>query len=119
MFQSRQRPERHLQNILDCTRGIIFLGTPHQGAGLAKLADVVSRSIGFLKQTNSSIVEVLKRDSEVLARIQDGFHTMIKAYSTAETPQIEVTCFYEELPVLGIGLVSQTKNSGSILIADT
>ena len=79
----------------------------------------MSEFIGLLKQTNSSIVDVLKRDSEVLARIQDGFHTMIKANSTAETPPIEVTCFYEELPVLGIGLVSQTNNSGLILITDT
>ncbi|KAI3113481.1 hypothetical protein CBS147333_2919 [Penicillium roqueforti] len=105
LFQSRQRPEPHLHNILDCTRGIIFLGTPHHGASFAKLAEVVSRSIGLLKQTNSKIVDVLKRDSEVLARIQDGFHTMIKAHSTAETPPIEVTCFYEELPVLGVGFV--------------
>ncbi|KAI2895659.1 hypothetical protein CBS76997_5861 [Aspergillus niger] len=105
LFQSRQRSEKHLQSILDCTRGIIFLGTPHHGAGLANLAEVVSRSIGLLKQTNPKIVDVLKRDSEVLARIQEGFHTMIKAHSTAETPPIEVTCFYEELPVLGVGLV--------------
>jgi hypothetical protein len=69
----------------------------------------VSRSIGLLKQTNSKIVDVLKHDSEVLARIQDGFHTIVKEHSTAETPRIEVTCFYEELPVLGVGLVSQAK----------
>jgi hypothetical protein len=48
---------------------------------------------------------VLKRDSEVLARIQDGFHTMVKARSLVEPPPIEVTCFYEELPVFGFGLV--------------
>ncbi|KAJ5253144.1 hypothetical protein N7489_003554 [Penicillium chrysogenum] len=105
LFQSRQRSEQHLHRILDCTRGIIFLGTPHHGAGLAKWAEVVSRSIGLLKQTNSKIVDVLKHDSEVLARIQDGFHAIVKEHSTAETPPIEVTCFYEELPVLGVGLI--------------
>ncbi|KAJ5216200.1 uncharacterized protein N7498_002607 [Penicillium cinerascens] len=105
LFKSRQRSEHRLQNIARCTRGIIFLGTPHHGAGLAKWAEVVSKSIGLIKQTNSDIVDVLKRDSEVLARIQDGFHTMIKARSVAEPPPIEVTCFYEELPVLGIGFV--------------
>lgn len=52
-------------------------------------------------------MDVLRRDSEVLARIQDGFHTMVKARSVAEPPPIEVTCFYEELPVVGVGLVGQ------------
>jgi hypothetical protein len=46
----------------------MFLGTPHHGAGLA-----------ILKQTNPKVVEVLRRDSEVLARIQDSFHTMVIA----------------------------------------
>ncbi|OKO90002.1 hypothetical protein PENSUB_13543 [Penicillium subrubescens] len=100
-----QRPEPHLHNILRSTLGIIFLGTPHHGAGLAKWAEVVSRSIGLVKQTNPDILEVLRRDSEVLARIQDGFHTMVKARNLVEPPPIEVTCFYEELPVLGFGLV--------------
>jgi hypothetical protein len=43
----------------------------------------------------------------VLARIQDGFHTMIKARSVEGLPPIDVTCFYEELPLPGIGLVGQ------------
>ncbi|RMJ25211.1 hypothetical protein PHISP_03917 [Aspergillus sp. HF37] len=105
LLTSRQRPEPHLHNIGRSTLGIIFLGTPHRGAGLAKWAEVVSRSIGVIKQTNSDIVDVLKRDSEVLARIQDGFHTMVKARSVVDLPPIEVTCFYEELPVVGVGLV--------------
>ena len=84
----------------------MFLVTPHHGAGIAKWAMIVSRSIGLLKQTNPEIVDVIKRDSEVLARIQDGFHTMVKANSTAKKGLMEVTCFYEELPVLGVGFVS-------------
>ncbi|OGE46779.1 hypothetical protein PENARI_c112G04431 [Penicillium arizonense] len=105
LLKSRQRSEQYLHNIVRCTRGIMFLGTPHHGAGLARWAEVVSRSIGLVKQTNSDIVDVLRRDSEVLARIQDGFHTMVKARSVVEPPPIEVTCFYEELPVVGVGLV--------------
>ncbi|KAJ5166216.1 uncharacterized protein N7482_004997 [Penicillium canariense] len=84
---------------------LVFFDTPHHGAGLAKWAEVVSRSIGLVKQTNANIVDVLRRDSEVLARIQDGFYTMVKACSLVEPPAIEVTCFYEELLVLGFGLV--------------
>ena len=78
-MSARQRPEPHLQNILRATRGIVFLGTPHHGAGLAKWAEMLAMSVGLVKQTNPDILTVLKRDSEVLARIQDSFHTMIRA----------------------------------------
>lgn len=59
-------------------------------------------SIGLLKQTNPDILAVLEGDSEILAQIQDGFHTMARS----RLPLIEITCFFEELPLAGIGVVS-------------
>jgi ankyrin repeat protein len=41
----------------------------------------------------------------VLARIQDGFHTMIQS-RRGETQRIEISCFFEEMPLVGVGLVS-------------
>lgn len=73
----------------------------------------MSRFLGLVKQTNPKIVEVLRRDSEVLARIQDSFHTVIKARGTENLPKIEISCFYEELPLLGVGLVCY-KNKSSL-----
>ncbi|CAG8016353.1 unnamed protein product [Penicillium nalgiovense] len=105
LLSSNQRPEPHLRNILHYTRGIVFLGTPHHGSGLARWAETLSQSVGLIKKTNSKIVGVLKRDSEVLARIQDGFHTMVKSRNTQGLPPIQITCFYEELPLPGVGLV--------------
>jgi protein SERAC1 len=63
-------------------------------------------SIGLLKQTNAQILAVLASDSEVLARIQDNFHTMIRSQIKDGHPLIEITCFYEELPLPGVGVVS-------------
>lgn len=103
---SRQSPDKHLQNILQLTRGIIFLGTPHHGADLARWAEKLARWIGLIKETNTEIVQVLKADSEVLARIQGSFHTMIRARNKEGLPPIEITCFFEELPLPGVGLVS-------------
>ncbi|CAG8067352.1 unnamed protein product, partial [Penicillium nalgiovense] len=105
LLSSNQRPEPHLRNILHYTRGIVFLGTPHHGSGLARWAETLSQSVGLIKKTNSKIIGVLKRDSEVLARIQDGFHTMVKSRSAQGLPPIQITCFYEELPLPGVGLV--------------
>ena len=84
----------------------MFLGTPHHGSGLAKWAEMVARFIGVLKQTNAQIVAVLESDSEVLARIQDSFHTLIRARAKDGLQPIEITCFYEELPLLGVDVVS-------------
>ncbi|KAI9778733.1 MAG: hypothetical protein M1839_007964, partial [Geoglossum umbratile] len=105
LVKAGQRPEDHLRSILYSTRGILFLGTPHHGSGLAEWAEKLARSIGMLKQTNSEIVAVLRRDSEVLARIQDGFHAMIRSRSKDRLRPIEITCFYEELPLPGVGVV--------------
>jgi protein SERAC1 len=104
---ARQRPERHLQNILDYTRGIIFLGTPHHGAGLAKWAMGLAKVIGLLKQTNPQILAALETDSEVLARIQDEFHTMVRSRNQEGLQPIEITCFFEELPLPGVDVVSK------------
>jgi protein SERAC1 len=94
-----------LKRILHSTRGVIFLGTPHHGAALATWAEHLARSIGLIKQTNPDIVQVLRTDSEVLARIQDSFHTMVRARNQQGIQPIEITCFYEELPLPGVGIV--------------
>ncbi|KAL2196995.1 hypothetical protein P885DRAFT_68894 [Corynascus similis CBS 632.67] len=85
---ARQRVEKHLQNIVQLTVGIAFLGTPHHGAGLARWAELLSRHIGIVKQTNTEI---------------EGFHTMIRARSEEAQAPIHITCFFEELPLPGVG----------------
>ena len=79
LLPSKNSAEEHLQSILEFTRGIIFLGTPHSGSGLAELAGSLAKKVGLIKQTNAKILEILRRDSEVLARIQTEFHTMLKS----------------------------------------
>ncbi|UKZ79213.1 hypothetical protein TrVFT333_006963 [Trichoderma virens FT-333] len=105
LVRSKERREVHLKSILHQTRGIVFLGTPHHGSGLAKWAKLISQSVGLIKQTNTEIIRVLERDSEVLARVQDSFHTMVMARGQDGLESIQMTCFYEELPMPGIGLV--------------
>ncbi|KAB5511470.1 hypothetical protein GE09DRAFT_1270301, partial [Coniochaeta sp. 2T2.1] len=105
LVRSRERPEPHLQNILRSTRGVAFFGTPHHGAGLARWAELLARAIGVVKQTNAEIVAVLQSESEVLARIQDSFHTMVMARGRDGSGLIDICCFYEELPLPGLGQV--------------
>ncbi|RGP76056.1 hypothetical protein FLONG3_5447 [Fusarium longipes] len=105
LVASQERHQQHLQDIVKFTRGVIFLGTPHRGSSLAKIGELVSRSYGMIKDTNTDIVRVLKEDSEVLARIQDGFLSLIRARSKDEASMIDITCFYEELPTKRLGLI--------------
>jgi hypothetical protein len=67
---------------------------------------MLANLIGLVKQTNPQILAVLESDSEALARVQDGFHTMVRSRTQDRLPPIEITCFYEELPLPGIGVVS-------------
>lgn len=105
---AKQRPEKHLKQILHCTRGILFLGTPHNGSGLAHWAQILAKTLGLIKQMNPEILAVLKSESEVLERVQASFHTMILSRARDGLPEIEITCFYEELPLPGVGMVSAT-----------
>lgn len=105
LVTAKQRSEQHLQDIVNFTRGVIFLGTPHHGSSLAKIGELVSRSVGLIKETNSDIVQVLTRDSEVLARIQDSFQALLMTRRKDEATMIEITCFYEELPTKKFGVI--------------
>jgi hypothetical protein len=106
LISSKASPDVHLRRIYDCTFGMLFLGTPHSGTILATVSGRLAQLINPVTRTNLRIVNVLRRDSEVLARIQNGFHTLLRPQTDEESHPIEITCFYEELPLPGIGVVS-------------
>ncbi|KAK1452670.1 hypothetical protein CCUS01_10711 [Colletotrichum cuscutae] len=102
---SRAHTRDHFREVFNSTRGILFLGTPHHGSAVAVWAERLAKSLGVLKKTNTEILGVLKPESEVLAEIQDNFHNITQSQSTAGVRAIQITCFYEELPLPGVGLV--------------
>ncbi|KAF4451369.1 hypothetical protein F53441_5635 [Fusarium austroafricanum] len=105
LVTAKQRSEQNLQDIVNSTRGVIFLGTPHHGSSRAKIGELVSRLVGVIMETNSDIVQVLPRDSEVLARIQDSFQALLMTRRKDEASMIDITCFYEELPTKRLGVI--------------
>jgi len=84
-------------------RGIMFFGTPHCGTDLHRAVAVFQNLSHLVAQTNKSLVAVLNRESEVLANLQDEFQTIVQDLLAEK--RISITCFAEELPMPGIGLV--------------
>ncbi|OAQ58120.1 SesB protein [Pochonia chlamydosporia 170] len=101
---SRNNPEAHLRGIFDCTKGIIFMGTPHRGSWMADWAKIPAYTLGVVKSTNKSLLKVLETDDKYLQSVQDRFWSMIREQQKAGC-DIEVTCFFEELPLSAVGEV--------------
>lgn len=125
LLSSRTSPEPHLRRILDCAQAILFLGTPHYGADLAGigqrlvgLAGLAAAAAAAAVQTNQKIVGVLQRDSEVLSRIQKGFQELLRSQhqgggsgsGSARRP-LDITCCYEELPLMGVGEIVPSESA--------
>lgn len=102
---SRGAAQDHLKSVLESTFAIAFMGTPHMGSTKAEGARILSQLSSVLRQTNKNILAVLEPGSEVLANVQQEFHTMLEDRSRNQGSRIEIHCFYEEVPMLGIGEV--------------
>ncbi|KAI1424788.1 hypothetical protein F5Y12DRAFT_714855 [Xylaria sp. FL1777] len=94
--QSAQSFDIERSSVLQMTRGVIFLGTPHRGSSAATYGRVVFRltKIFALQNANISLISSLERNSDTLERISTTFvDTLAKAkdlklWSFAEEKQI-------------------------------
>ena len=75
---SRNNPEPHLRGIFDCTKGIVFMGTPHKGSWMADWAKIPASALGLVKSTNKLLLEILETDDQFLESIQVRFWSMIR-----------------------------------------
>ena len=107
---SRNNPEAHLRGIFDCTKGIIFMGTPHKGSWMADWATIPASALGLMKSTNKSLLKILETDNQFLESIQVRFWSMIRELRDGGR-SLEVTCFFEELPLPVFGKQVVSKES--------
>lgn len=102
---SRSSPEVHLNSLESSTVGLLFMGTPHFGSNKARWGGYCTAVVSLTSSPNKNIIEVLERDSEMLATIQHKFHEILRLRQAKSRP-INITCFYEELASPNIGMVS-------------
>ena len=103
---SRNNPEPHLRGIFDCTRAIVFMGTPHRGSWMADWAKIPASALGIVKSTNKSLLEILETNNQLLEDIQVKLWQMIREQRESGR-RLEVTCFFEELPLGVFKVVSK------------
>ncbi|KAL8410375.1 hypothetical protein RB596_000184 [Gaeumannomyces avenae] len=101
---SRNNPEDHLQHIFECTKGIVFMGTPHKGAWMAAWAKIPVSAFGLVKAANKSLLEILETDDQLLESLRVDFSSMVRELQK-NGRSFEVTCFFEQLPLSVFGKV--------------
>ncbi|KAM0188812.1 hypothetical protein ACHAPA_006494 [Fusarium lateritium] len=104
MIKSQTSPEPHFREIFDSITSIAFMGTPHRGSWLADWASIPAQVLGYVKSTNTSLLQVLNTDNEHLDHINVGFLEMLRALSKGGR-EIKITCFFEELPMPRCGRI--------------
>lgn len=105
---SKNAVEDYVQQILECTYAIAFMGTPHLGADLARWAAFGSQLMNVFKCSNTGLLDVLQSGSEMLAQVQENFHKILRIRERNGRP-IQITCFYEQLPLQVTGEVSHSR----------
>ena len=99
--RSQSSDEKNIKNIVESTRAIVFLGTPHRGsADLAALGDVVRRVASTILRfdTNAVILRALGLDSPELELCRESFITQWRVYN------FRVKTFQEALSMTGVNL---------------
>ncbi|MBE3042563.1 hypothetical protein IMZ48_08295 [Candidatus Bathyarchaeota archaeon] len=146
ILQSRNSPYLFLQHLFQSLKGIVFLGTPHQGSWMARWAIIPISAIGVvnfanklwflyhrcllrinkslpqiskshqqieesltqisnsLPQINKSLLQILQTDDQLLESLHVKFLAMIHQLRD-EGRDIEIVCFFEELPLPLFGTV--------------
>jgi len=67
----------------------------------------MGRLTGAFRPTATGLLNVLKRDSEILKIVTTDFHDMLGYRRQEHKPELEITCFCEELP-MQLGPVTHT-----------
>lgn len=71
---------------------------------MADWAKIPASVLGLVKSTNVMLLDILERDNQLLESIQVDFLAMVRQLRE-EGRGLEITCFFEELPMLMTGQV--------------
>ena len=100
---SEKSDRPHMNQLHEHTIAIAFLGTPHAGSNLASFASAIENVLKVARnRVNTSIMQVLEPNSEILQRLDEDFSLWMKK----NQKNFELVCFFEAEELLGVGMVS-------------
>jgi hypothetical protein len=102
--ESRTQRTVHISSVADSTRGILFIGTPHRGSDQAQWGGILASVLGYVKQDNAELVKRLNKEEPRLEVLQERFLKFLEIRKEGQQP-VNITCFFEELPVPVLGTV--------------
>ncbi|KAG4253017.1 hypothetical protein FPRO03_08466 [Fusarium proliferatum] len=107
---SRNNPNRSRQDFFTHIKGVMFMGTPHKGSWMADWSGIPAKALGLVKSTNRSLLKVLETNNQYLESIHIRFLSMMQEQRKAGR-QLEVACFFEELPLSTVGKVMSKESA--------
>ncbi|RSM05386.1 hypothetical protein CDV31_009624 [Fusarium ambrosium] len=113
LVRTLQKTEPDTKNVAEMTRGILFLGTPHEGSDLAKWADLFAIFLGIEKGSGAQKnIKFLMKDSTKLRELSENLAVLLRRRNESGDPmqKINVVCFWEERPMK----ILKAKNRRSI-----
>ncbi|PKS08577.1 hypothetical protein jhhlp_004963 [Lomentospora prolificans] len=102
--ESRANHTSHIAAVADSTAAIAFMGTPHRGSEQAQWGSILASALNYVKQDNSELVKRLNKEEPRLDLLQERFMKFLEWRKDQARP-INITCFYEELPLPVIGTI--------------
>ncbi|TKA69469.1 hypothetical protein B0A49_05207, partial [Cryomyces minteri] len=102
----------HIRDVYESTRGILFMGTPHEGSSHAKLGGILSSIVGLVKKTNKDIVKALTENARPLVDLQERFFRLLGTRRD-QGQALYITCCFEELDIPMIGTIV-TRSSATL-----
>ncbi|KAF2241532.1 hypothetical protein BU26DRAFT_525046 [Trematosphaeria pertusa] len=95
---SENSAEPYANEIASHIRGIVFLGTPHEGSSKTKWAKVGQQFVSLFKTVNKEHIQILEQNSIKLGAIGGAFETELRKRreSKEQRSKIEIVCFFEE-----------------------
>lgn len=97
--------QSHLAQVERCTYGLVFLGVPNHGSNKAAWGLMGTKlAKGLFQRPNRQILSALKRKSELLSIVHEGFLKVIERRKST-TQEVRIACFFENIEIWGIGTI--------------
>lgn len=105
--------DAYKRTVADCTHGIAFLGTPHQGSDKTKWAKIGQNVLALLGKQDSTLLQDLEKQSSRLAKLGQDFPEWLRNRAENTANKVSIMCFFEELDTITGGKsIGQVRKKG-------